>query len=322
MGALLVACSLVIAGVSIAAYGLMMLGSSAPDLDVIWFNLDESGAQAFPLGPVREVLICVMLGGMSDIQFGTVFAVLPALALSVGFGWLGRLLLRRDARSQDARDSRSPILYLRSFDEDRTTIAAPSLRRGVARLVPWQGRSFEQLLERSLATYGRMVTVSDPRSRMGVRRGALRQGADRFALPHDIWQDEVQAMARSAVVVVMSATPQSVQPGLSAELGMLADLGRGARVLLVIGPYTPETTAVRWEGWRRAAVRRGSRLFGGLEPAWTPPGTQVLSHSSTSGWLAWGARERTDRSYQAALDQAFAHESERWQQEVREQAQP
>lgn len=91
------------------------------------------------------------------------FSVLPCLLLAAGLSRFGRRLRAAELFAAIQADKRPPILYLRSFEEDRLKVSAPSLRRTLAeRLLGRRMRRFEEVLAWSLSRYGPVTAISPP----------------------------------------------------------------------------------------------------------------------------------------------------------------
>ena len=125
------------------------------------------------------------------------FSVLPCLLLAAGLSRFGRRLRAAELFAAIQADKRPPILYLRSFEEDRLKVSAPSLRRTLAeRLLGRRMRRFEEVLAWSLSRYGPVTAISPP----GRKLATL--GAAKMTLPHEGWQSEIERMSREALAVV------------------------------------------------------------------------------------------------------------------------
>ena len=97
-----------------------------------------------------------------------------------------------------AADDRSPLLYLRSFSDDRVQLATiVSARRPFLELFSVRGADpFEESLAWELCTYGPVVAVARP----GGPAASL--GAAREYLPDATWQEQVgERMADAAAIV-------------------------------------------------------------------------------------------------------------------------
>ena len=283
----------------------LLLGevARAAGSDPMFHALNNAGNSPGRGASLRFLLISTAAGNMRETAPTLLFATFPTLIVAYGLRNLGQLLLLLDAAEMRRADPRAPILYLRSFDEDRLKIPAARLRVGwVERLVPWRRRSFERVLVEALSDYGPVYAVNDPRRRMP------RLGAARESLPHDRWYDTVDATARLSLVVVMSATPEQIRDGLKQELDMLNGFP-AARLMLVLAPYRHSTLTRRWAAFKRETSQLS--LFHALDEEWVQEGTHVLTHSA-AGWRAWGARRRSAETYALAVGAAMRAEAPAW----------
>lgn len=302
--------SAVLATAALVVYaGVLLAGGAARtvSLDQLFYGLTTASNDPSATGALQWILLTLAIGFRADLTEVIVLAVLPALLFAYALRTLGRRLQAADAEALLAIDKRPPFLYLRSFDEDKLRIPAPSLRTGpVERLVPWRRRSFERVVVDTLSRYGPVIAVSDPRARLAPI------GAARASLPHEVWRDQVAKWAGEALVVVVGGTPSEVREGLAFELSVLAAAPQ-PRLLVVQAPYRRDDLTRRWSGFLRQAARLP--LFAALLGEWVQEGTLMLTHDNTRGWIAWGARWRTDRSYALALDAALSEEIPLWYQE-------
>jgi hypothetical protein len=145
--------------------------------------------------------------------------------------------------------------------------------------------------------YGPVIALSPP----GTRFPPI--GAARQTLPNDVWQSRIREMAEGALCVVISATPYQINEGLDFELKMVDSELSHQRVLLVVGPWRKQTGQDRWR--RFVAWTYRYSMFQPIAYPFVQPGAHVLAHTP-SGWYAWGARRRTDRTYGACVDAALA----------------
>lgn len=216
-------------------------------------------------------------------------AVVPTL---IAIGLLDRLGRRLRARSADQAmkaDPRSPVLYLRSFDEDKLKVRASLSRLGlIERLSPLRSRRFEEVLTRHLSVFGPVVGISPPDTRLAPL------GAARVTLSNDTWRSYVASIAHESALVVMSATPDSVREGLEWEQALVAESLPHHRIILVVAPHKPADVPRRWSNFAASAKRWTS--FRALPPD-IPTGTHLLTPQVGGLWRHWGARRRSDWSY-------------------------
>lgn len=218
---------------------------------------------------------------------------------------LSRRLRARSARDAMLTDQRPPILFLRSFDEDRLKMKASLSRLGVLEhLSPWRRRRFEDVMVRQLGRFGPVVAISPP----GTVLPPI--GAARMTLSNDEWQGRVAELASGAAAVVISATPASVREGFEWEMELIATRIGHERVILVIPPRRPKVVAERWAGFLTAAARW--RLFWVLSAIPLPTGTHLITYAGDGNWRFWGCRRRWDWSYAVAIDRAFRAALEDW----------
>ncbi|GAB2984222.1 hypothetical protein [Actinotalea caeni] len=234
---------------------------------------------------IRESMLLVLLG---------VLVVLVAVA---GLDALGRRLRAASLREVLEADPRPPVLYLRSFDEDRLALPATLHRRGLMdTLNVVRRRRFEEAVVVQLQRIGPVVAIAPPGSRLP------RIGAARASYGHDEWQEKVTELAGRAAVVVLSATPDSVREGFGWEIDLVAHRLPHGRVMVVVGPWRGELRR-RWEAFRQHVA--ALPFFAGLARPDLPDGLLVAAHTGGWGWCAWGATRRTDVTYAVAIDHAL-----------------
>lgn len=246
-------------------------------------------------------------GADEAIQNPEFFALL-AIGGFVVLGLLDRLgqrLRTRSAHEAMVRDGRPPILFLRSFDEDRLKIKASLSRLGVMeRLSPLRRRRFEELMVRHLGRFGPVIAISPP----GTRLPPL--GSARMTLSNDEWQGRVEELASQAAAVVMSVTPASVREGFAWEIELAATrLGHG-RLVLVVPPRRRRTVASRWADFVQIASYWP--LFRALSSQPLPSGTHLITYVGDGAWRYWGNRRRWDWSYAVAIDRAVGASFGAW----------
>ena len=207
---------------------------------------------------------------------------------------------RRGAHDLLARDQRPPVLFLRSFGDDRLRLRTAALGRPslLGRLSPNRFDSFEEVLTRHLGRYGPVVAINPP----GTRLAPL--GAARATIPHDQWQAQVHAWMDAARLVVIGSPPSEPTPGLL--LGARA--GLGARPL---GPA--------WSWCARRSHRQGCASGGRGSPrplrtARRSRRTPCGSPTSPAGYWPWwpAGASGWPRRASAATSGATQPPSGRW----------
>ena len=251
--------------------------------------------QAFPQGsavslgpgeaptPVQNVA-----GGLGVGAF-----VLVALGAIVFRG--ARRLGSIGARQLMLRDPRPPVLYLRSFGDDRlklwtATFGRPSL---IERFTLRRFDTFEEVLVRYLSGYGPVIAVNPP----GTRLAPL--GAARETIDSADWQAAVATWMAQSRLIVFATPPSQVNQGLRWELEAVSVHGYWDKALIVVPPVRAEKLQARWRG-----------LLGvGLWP-FTVPGPVEDPHAlvlalRNGQWAVISADRRTEWSYSAALERAL-----------------
>jgi hypothetical protein len=257
-------------------------------------SFDQAAATPGPAGAVKSFSIAMVIA----YQYDPVTLVMLGFGLSVlmigGLDRLGQRLLAASAREVLERDERPPVLYLRSFDEDRLYLPATWSRRGlIARLSPIRRRRFEEVLVTLMDQAGPVVAVSPP----GTRLAPL--GAARITLSNDEWQDQVRQWAGQSQMLVLGATPSEIRDGYRWELELVSQHLPTRPLLLVLAPH------------RRRELHRRFGLF--LRQNWpwvhplarVPDGILVAGHVPGVGWRAFGARRRTDATYAVAMKECL-----------------
>lgn len=279
-----------LAATAFAAVASSVLPPGDPDWGVL-LELLRSGVDT------PRVLLIVLAAAVRTAFLPTLAVVVALLVLIAGLDALGRRLRAASLREVVERDPRSPILYLRSFDEDRLTLPATLHRRGLMdTLNVVRRRRFEEAMVVQLQRFGPVVAIAPPGS------GIPAIGAARASYGHDEWQDRVTELAQRAAVVVLSATPDSVREGFGWEIDLVAGRLGHTRVMVVVGPWRSQLTR-RWEAFRAYIAQRP--FFADLASADLPDGLLVAARTRAWGWRAWGAERRTDVTYAVALDHAM-----------------
>jgi hypothetical protein len=234
---------------------------------------------------------------MQDLATGLAGAGLGLLVLGAVIFLGARRLGSADARRLMLRDPRPPVLYLRSFGDDRlrlrtATLGRPSL---VERFTLRRFDSFEEVLVRHLSRYGPVIAVSP----LSTRPTPLR--AARETIYSADWQSAVASwMARSALIVFL-APPSRVTEGLQWELRTVAEHGQWDKALVVVPPVPAEQLQARWRTFGAACA--GLWPFTVAGPVTDP---RVLMLAFRHGrWDVTTADTRTEWSYAAALDRAL-----------------
>lgn len=247
-----------------------------------------STARALPLGNLFWWRVLVVV--IATARFGT--AELLLISGMAAIYLLNGLVLRLWAPDPwDVISRRDPraFVYLRNFGDDRTRIRAgtytrvPFLQVIFDVLVPVRRRPFEQVMASLLARHGPVIGAADPRV-SGRRVGVLK-----VALPHQSWSTDVTQWCESAIAVVVSATPATIQDGLREELKLLSSKISHQRIILILGPGKQDDLRRRFADFK-AAWPAGSPLLDGLDDERAVSGTLVMVRVPGKGWDCWGSR--------------------------------
>ena len=222
---------------------------------------------------------------------------LGLLVLGAVILWVARRLRSADARRLMLRDPRPPVLYLRSFGDDKlrlrtATFGRPSL---IERFTPSKFDRFEEVLVRHLSRYGPVIAVNPP----GTRLAPL--GAARETIEPADWHAAVAHWMAHAALIVFLAPPSRVSQGLHWELRTVAEHGQLDKALVVVPPVSAEKLQARWRAFGAACA--GPWPFT-VARALADPRALVLAFRH-GRWDLATADRRTEWSYAAALDQAL-----------------
>jgi hypothetical protein len=153
----------------------------------------------------------------------------------------------------DANDSRVPVLYLRSFAQDVTSVkGAFALQYSLA--------LFEEQLHEAFAPIGPLIAVGTPGQSLPP------PGAHRIYVDDDVWRAKVEALMRSASLVVILIGKGGVGLGWEIERAF-ASVERSRLLLLVKRgrrQYEKDRKIVeRAAGLILPSYRKVNRRFGG-----------------------------------------------------------
>ena len=208
-----------VTGMLTVAAAMILLGLAGAVFAGLYLALPQGSTVPLAPGqaptPVQNVG-----GGLSAGAF-----VLVALGAIVFRG--ARRLGSIRARQLMLRDPRPPVLYLRSFGDDRlklwtATFGRPSL---IERFTLRRFDTFEEVLVRYLSGYGPVIAVNPP----GTRLAPL--GAARVTIDSADWQAAVATWMAQSRLIVFATPPSQVNRGLRWELEAVSCarlLGQGA----------------------------------------------------------------------------------------------
>ena len=205
----------------------------------------------------------------------------------------GRARSRPDATSLRNADTRPPILYLRSFEDDDLALpVALSPRRPLTELFTLRTTDpFEESITWELDTYGPVTAVGRP----GTDPTSL--GAAREFLPNETWKDGVEdRMAAARAIVVVPGTTS----GLEWEIAAITSAGHLDKTVFVLPPVEDEIEHARWR-----------TVSGALGAVGDTVDDLVLASVLTvqvadDGPVVTVGRHRDEAGYRAAVDAAMA----------------
>jgi hypothetical protein len=194
------------------------------------------------------------------------------------------------------RDTRPPVLYLRSFGDDglklwTATLGRPSL---IERFSPRRSDAFEEVLVRYLSVLGPVIAVNPPGTKLAPL-GAARETLD----PAD-WQSAIATWMEQSTLIVFIAPPERVTEGLLWELQAVSTNRRWDKTLIIVPPVSPEQLERRWQALLNACARLWPFTY--PLPA-ADPRALVLAFRNNE-WTVVIADRRTEWSYSAALKRA------------------
>jgi hypothetical protein len=217
-------------------------------------------------GPRGKSILYIILGvtlfvcGMTILfAIGAGGALLAVAMCLLIWGMLalftrGRRVLQPSASMAVANDPRPPILFLRSFRDDRT--AAP-VRVKFAGFRWWGGIRLEEALGQTVGKLGPFLAVGEP------NEGLPQLGAARAYLGQDAWQKAVLGWIRTSRLIIMLAGPTS---WIHWEMQNVVQFARLHRLLLVLPPgrttASQKLAAARQQRWDNIVRSLAETPFG------------------------------------------------------------
>jgi hypothetical protein len=190
------------------------------------------------------------------------------------------------------RDRRPPVLYLRSFVDDRLKMSARTAN-GRVWLERFSPHTFEEVVCDHLWRYGPVVAIGMP----GDRLPPL--GAVRDYFEGDPWRNGVVELMETAAVIVVALGRTE---GLQWELKRLAELNLLARTIVVVPPVKPTEVNRRWATLLSAAVPTASMLPTAIDLKHT----LAVVFSEDARHRLVRSERRDDWAYEASIDVAIA----------------
>jgi hypothetical protein len=200
---------------------------------VVGFAITIVGTACVAAAPLYALLVLVSLRDLHGPAGGLVVGLGMAVLLFVGAKsiQLGRKMMQPSAKALLAKDTRSPVLWLRAFRDDRTVL------RDSEEVNELEDRSLEENCTRELWYYGPVVAVGAPGDRLPP------VGAVRGYFADDDWQNAVKhwmSGARFIIIVV------GVTDWLRWEIETAMQGNHLSKLLFIFPPDTPSNRARRW----------------------------------------------------------------------------
>lgn len=209
------------------------------------------------------------------------------------------------------RDTRPPLLYLRSFTDDSLKVFTHGSPRHswFERFLLRRRERFEVMLIWHLWRFGPVVCIGRPREHLPLL------GAARDYLSDSEWRDGVESRIREAeaIVVVLGHSD-----GLAWELEAIERLGAKDKALIVIPPLPEAAIKARWDAFEAIAGTRGwsaipvgereNVLIATLQS--DIPGSKAngpTASDATSTWALFAGSIRDEWHYEIALETALRY---------------
>ena len=208
-----------------------------------------------------------------------------------------RRLAAVDAYRLMQRDTRPPVLYLRSFGDDAlklwtATFGRPSL---LERFTPRRFDAFEEVIARHFSLTGPVIALNPPDTNLAPL------GAARETLDSADWQATISEwMSRSAVIVFVMP-PGKVTNGLSWELQHVSANQYWTKTLIIIPPVRASLLQARWHGFLAAC----GRLWPFTIPLPTAVPQPLALTFGNDMWTAIRADRQDEWTYSAAIKEAL-----------------
>jgi len=230
---------------------------------------------------------------------------------SSAFLWIGIILmgagavLARRARRLAAvdaydlmqRDTRPPVLYLRSFGDDELKLWTATFGRSslLERFTPRRFDAFEEVVARHFSRTGPVIALNPPDTKLAPL------GAARETLDSADWQTTISDwMSRSAVIVFVMP-PGQVTGGLTWELQHVSANQYWTKTLIIVPPVRASLLQARWQGFLAACGRVWPFTF----PLPTAVSKPLALTFGNDMWTAVRADRQDEWTYSAAIKEAL-----------------
>ena len=265
-------------GLLIAAYALNQ--ETPPAVEAVSAAAEPSASQAAAVGPA------------------TLWAGIILLAIGAIVSRRARRLTAVDAYRLMRQDSRPPVLYLRSFRDDKLKLLSATLGRPslFERFTPRRFDPFEEVIARHLAGTGPVIALNPP----GTKLAPL--GAARESLDSDAWQATISDWMAQAALIVLIIPPAAVTDGLTWELDTISASQHWPKTLILTPPVPADALSDRWRAFRDSC---GAHWPFSVPLTLEGPGPLALTFGDGE-WTVLSAWRRHEWAYTAAIKAALS----------------
>jgi hypothetical protein len=217
-------------------------------------------------------------------------ALLMWLPLTVSLYRRARRRALLPAAELGKKNPRPPVLYLRSFHDDKIKMRARAAngRSNLERVLKIR---FEEVITDHLWRYGPVVAIGKP----GEKLPPL--GAARDYVSDEHWQQKVEQLmlAASLIVIVLGRTE-----GLAWELGKIIELRLVRKLVVLFPPTSVGELQLRWDALRVHAERAGLAVPHSIELQ----RTRAIVFPAPQRAHAIVSKKANDWTYETVLDAA------------------
>ena len=221
-------------------------------------------------------------------------AILLLVAAMYAMFTRARRIMQPSADLLTEHDQRPPILFLRSFQDDRTKLTQRVSLFGAPAA---QQLRFEEAIGLMLRDFGPFLAVGDP------KEGLPQLGAARAYLADDKWQEAVKAWIRSARLIVMVAGPT---PWIRWELQHVVHEERLTNLLLLLpSGRTAKATEERLARWSNVVQSLADTPFYAVLELIDARDTLLVQFRPDGRVLAYHSQYDLAQDYELALTLAI-----------------
>lgn len=225
--------SLVVYGATFRSAGKLAMGYLAIGLYIsgliILSQVIPSAEQPIPWIDTAPKWLTIFIAIIAIIVFAQPVAYVRRYVANEWLQWTRTLRanLARSAKELSFLDERPPILFLRSFQDDRIEVANERYWGHAFLGIKDEQVRLEEVLAETLYAHGPLVALSNPRDALGPL------GAARENVAKENWQDEVRKNMELAewIVLVVGSTPS-----LRWEMAQLLGRDYLGKTILVFPP--------------------------------------------------------------------------------------